>query len=231
MDLLPGAWSPYAAADGTTTRWYRLTDPWTFFPVRSGKGYGCRAIKRELISLGYDAVGFGTDSPVIGTVAATLIREFQRDSGLTDDGIFGPATSAALFKPRLLALQTANRIPDDLLRKQSKLESALDPGCVGWSDQDDKGLVQVNIRIRSVTAVQAFDPAFALPYLASELANVHDSLGDWDGAIAEWNVGGYWARHWVAAGKPPDGAYDPKYDIDWYTRATRYVALVRAQTL
>lgn len=228
---MAGAWPTYTAADGKQTKWYLRTKPWTIFANGSPRAFGVVAIKRELLAEHFTADGFRTDSPVLGDSADAVIKDFQKHKGLVVDGVVGPNTTETLFAHLISYSEELKQIPDRLAARLVKLESSEDPGAIGWSDPDDKGLCEINVVKRPVTIAQAFDPHFAVPYLCTELAKVHIDLKDWDAALAAWNVGEYWASHWLAAGKPQSGAWDPKNNVDWYTRASNYVMLVGTQEL
>jgi hypothetical protein len=190
--------------------------------------YAITAIKREL-----DYNGYGEDLTLSGlTFGVSMnqaVQRFQADHGLTPDGVVGPTTSRALFDKRFAALATRYGVPDSLVCKGTKLESALDPGAVGVADIADHGIVQINAAAHpEITIAEAFDPAFALDYYARVLGTGFAKYHDWDCAIAAWNVGGGGASDWCAMHKPATGG--PFWFPDLFARATRYVQLVRAQT-
>lgn len=228
---MAGAWQPYAAADGTTTRWYRRTTPLTVFAADAPRGYGCVAIKSELARLDWDTPGFKPGSPTIGESADVVIRYFQQSKGLTVDGVVGPSTAEALFAALIAQSEATKKIPSRWAAKIVKLESAEDPGAIGWADPNDKGLCEINVLIRSITVAEAFDPSFAIPYLCADLASAYAGFKDWEAAVASWNTGGYWAGKWLAADKPTSGAWDEKNKLDWFARASGYVSLVAGQVL
>jgi len=182
---------------------YWLHDPIRYEPKGSPAGYGCIAIKRELKYNGYDATGFGTDSPVIGAVADRLIRKFQQDKGLFVDGRVGPVTAKELFRRRVVEAQTDQNIPNDLVGKLLDLESSWDPGATNGPYADgslDRGLAEINsVQRPDVTEEEAFDPAFSIPYAARGLRNAYNTLGEWDGAVGAHNVGTGGARTYMRA--------------------------------
>lgn len=202
------AWSTY----------YHMTTPRTRYSPDEPHGYAVVAIKRELLRLGYKGVNFDPSSPLLGGAADTNIKLFQRSKGLTPDGVVGPRTSKALFRPFVWEEERRVGLPDHLLCKLLSLESGFDPGATGSADPRDRGLAQINAHWHpDVTDAEAFDPHFAITWTAEALRTSYNYLHDWDGAIAAHNVGLGTARQWLAAGKPAG------------TAAT-YVRLVRSQS-
>lgn len=231
-----GAWTQYVTADGSTSRWYKQTDPWTYFPSGSPRGYGCIALKRELLAIGFGADGFGTESPVIGSVATKVIKQAQESFNLTADGVVGPMTAEAIFRTMIQAHERMSKIPDRWVAKIVKLESAEDPGATGWADPDDHGLAQINVVLRGITVEQAHNPSFAIPYLCRGLVNSESVLHDWDAAVVSWNTGLFWAGKWLAAGKPNLAQVLASTTLSdtqkfWFGRAAHYIELVQAQTV
>jgi hypothetical protein len=191
-------------------------------------GYGCIAVKQELEFNGYDV-----ENPAIakiGSSASKAIKRFQEALGLEVDGVAGPRTLHALLHKRIVAAQQAAGVPDDLVCKLVRLESADDPGATGYVDPLDYGLVQIHMPFHpEISVAQAFTPAFSIPYAARTLAGFSAAHhGDWDAAVAAWNVGTAGAASWLGLHKPATGG--PSWFPDLFSRATRYVALVRSQT-
>lgn len=200
----------------------------------SATAYGAFAIKEALSYNGFTG-NMVLSTPNLGGAFDTEARRFQKARGLVVDGEVGPHTAAALFSLRFSDFEQQYAIPDHLVCKMTHLESACDPGAVGVTDPADLGIVQINMRAHpDISREHAFEPEWALDYLASTLHKVHNQLQDWDAAVAAWNVGGGGASAWLAAGKP-DSLYEPWYvdpqgkPIDLGARATRYVQLVEGQ--
>lgn len=210
-----GAWDLAAYKKGVTS----VTDD----PL----GMAILAVKRELNYNGY--VGnMNIDSPAIGASADKEIRLFQTQQAITVDGIVGPQTALRLFRKRSRDLETSYGLKADLLSRLKSLESANDPGAVGVSDQDDHGLVQINVRIHpTITVAQAHAPSFAMPYAAAALAHFFVVHRDWDASAASWNVGAGGAADWLGMNKPKTGG--PTWFPDLYARATHYVSLLWQQ--
>jgi peptidoglycan hydrolase-like protein with peptidoglycan-binding domain len=63
------------------------------------KGSGVKAVQTKLIALGYNLGGSGADG-IFGTITEKAVRNFQRDAGITVDGVVGPQTETALDKAK-----------------------------------------------------------------------------------------------------------------------------------
>lgn len=194
------------------------------------KADGIYAIKQELVYNGYghDVV---LTLPFFGRFAVAETKRFQKDHGLTADGVVGPNTARALFRKRIANTETMLSIPSSLLGKLLHLESNDDPVAEGVVDENDEGIAQVNLPSHpDVSEPDAHNPAFAIPWAGRYLKGLYTATGakDWDVALAAYNVGTALAKKWLAAGKPATGGPDVGGQ-DGYARATKYVALVKAQ--
>ena len=188
---------------------------------------GILAFKAELEYIGH-AQGIDLTLPVYGNMIEQRVKDMQATWNLTVDGKIGPKTARYLFWSRANREALSRGIPGRLVHKLVTLESAHDPVAQGFVDPADEGGAQIHMPFNpDVTLAQAWDPAFYFPWLADRLVDAREYTGDWDGAVAAHNVGSETARLWVAAGKPPSGRV--RDGIDWFTRATNYVALVKRQ--
>lgn len=168
-------------------------------------------------------------NPTFGTAMRTNMRQFQQANGAVVDGILGPQTAKLLLRKRTAGLEALFQVPDHYLARLKSLESANDISAEGAVDPDDHGLVQINLRIHtSITLAQSIDPAYSLNYAGRSLSDAAATYKDWDVAIAGWNVGMGSSHLWQQAGKPATGGTASFPDL--YSRATRYVALVKAQS-
>ena len=78
-----------------------------FYPVKSGcKGGAVRRLQTWLSDLGYDLGAYGADG-VFGPATTAAVRAFQQQRGLTVDGYVSKRTWAALAQARLTAMQEA----------------------------------------------------------------------------------------------------------------------------
>lgn len=133
------------------------------FPYQRGStGPGVSGIQTDLGDVPVDAsFGDSTDASV---------RKFQTRHALLVDGVVGPITSKRLMLIRITALIVSTPIPAGwMLRGIAAQESNYDYGAVGSEHPADKGPLQINVDAPpqgSVTAAQAFDPSFAMPYCA-----------------------------------------------------------------
>ena len=94
--------------DRPWTDWYEL--PWVnyeneggFIPAKRTLKYGCvgsdvKALQNELITRGYKLGTWGADGE-FGKATEDAVKEFQKDNGLTADGIVGEKTYAVLEEP------------------------------------------------------------------------------------------------------------------------------------
>lgn len=154
-----------------------------------------------------------------GPVTRRAVAAFQESQGVQAWGGIGEDTSERLLTPRvtLTVQHRPNRhagVTVTIIKGLIRKESNWDAGAVGYADDRDVGLVQINHtahpdwdtarRINVVTCVE-----FAVDYLTQsrhELGNIRD-------AIASYNLGRGGARSWVKAGRP-----------NWYNPTTRLAA-------
>lgn len=192
--------------------------------------HGIYALKRELIYNGNTGNGLmRADLAFWGDSADLALRTFQKQHDLVVDGVLGSGTARVLFHKRFLAICAQYGIPNELVAKIKTLESSNDPVAQGWVDIDDEGCMQINLHFNpSITQDEAWDPPFAGDYGGKQLASAIIYCDhDLDGGVAAWNIGRYYAKQWVEAGKPVSGGPIIGQDDAW-ARATKYVALVKA---
>lgn len=199
-------------------------------PADGGARYaaGVAAYKTALIANGYPT-GIIPSSPIWGNFARDRAVEFQRAHNLTADGVVGPKTAQALLRIYVSTWESHYGIPDHLAGKQGTLESNNHAVAQGWADAGDEGWGQIHMAFHpDITVVQAWDPAFAIKWLAGQLWSNHANLKDYDAALAAYNVGYSTAKLWLAAGKPDHGGPVWSGNVDAFTRASEYVGLVRS---
>lgn len=151
------------------------------------------------------------------------------------DGVIGPTTASYLFFKRIeleqtkINLYTATTSSEVRLFKLLKLESGFDPAAVGSVDQMDRGLAQINFKWHpDVVNAEAFDPEFSIPWAANYIVSAFREISNLEGAYVSYNVGKFYAKKWVNAGKPPSGIYSVTGKDVAYT-CTRYINLLKKQ--
>lgn len=190
------------------------------------------AVKRELKYNGY-GTNLVTDTPVFGDAAENRTIEFQRDHGITPDGIIGPGTASELFRRRINMTEARYGLPTGSIGKQIKLESNFDPVATGYADPDDTGIAQINLRIHSsITKDQAFDPAFAIDWMGQYISSSQDAVvknaNVMKAARAAYNIGNTYATQWLLSDFAESGG--PMLgNEDSFTRATNYIKLIDSQ--
>lgn len=164
-----------------------------------------------------------------GLITSGIVLRFQklneRMTGTPWGGI-GPDTSEALLQP-LLRSRVGNaqdsRITAKLISGTVRHESLWDAGAVGFLDETDVGLAQINGPAHPKLSLNArLDPQvafdFVIDYYKSSLTAFNGNLRD---AVASYNLGQGGTRSWIKAGRPDtwtpagsDRARDVKGYID-----------------
>lgn len=204
------------------------------------RAYAIVGIKRELKYRGFGD-GLNTESLFFGYAAMKRTKEFQLafKIGLKDNGeptgVVASGTARKLFKKRVWAeshrvsAKIGQVVPGIYLCRQLNLESGFDPAAVGNVDPRDRGLAQINSFWHpDVTDDEAFDPAFSIAWAADYLAANLEALKDIEAAVVAHNVGRFYARKWLEAGKPATGLYTVE-GKDYAAIITRYLLLVKSR--
>lgn len=198
-------------------------------PLGTPRAYGIIALKKELLYLGSTRAIVPT-MPSFGDAVRNAVKDFQRSHGLTADGVVGPRTARAMFRTRIFQAELDRSVPDHLSFKQIDLESGFDPGATGSVDPKDRGLCQINFTAHpDITDDKAFDPSFAVPWAADYLMDAIEALHDVDAGLAAYNVGRFYAKKWLDAGKPASGLMTVG-GKDYAAICTNYVKLVKSRT-
>lgn len=191
---------------------------------------GLVAFKQALIDSGFGS-GVNLDAHKFGAAMERETRRFQTNEGIAADGVIGPTTARHLFRHYTYKAEDGGtiKIPGHLLQRLGGQESGHDPVAEGYVDPDDEGWAQINLPNHpTVTVTQAWTPSFAIPWAAHYLMKFYvNEAADWDGAVASYNIGYYEAKQWVNDGKPATGPV--MGGVDYYARASHYVAGVKAQ--
>lgn len=187
------------------------------------------------IELAYN--GFGKNlilnSPGFGEAMENRVKEFQADRGLKVDGQIGMTTAKELFRRRVSTIEGTYSLPQGALGKQLLLESAYDPVAIGSVDPSDHGIAQINLNMhKDVSVAQAYDPIFAIEWSAQYIRTAFDHVTSdanvMKAARAAYNIGETYAAQWLLAGFPDSGKVVD--GLDWFKRATDYIALIDKQT-
>lgn len=167
-------WGHYATGDVRTYRFESLKtqdgspmDPAEFAEVH----HAIAGIQRAFNQVGYRHPLLGA-IPVTGRFGPRTswgVRWYQRNNGLKEDGIFGPATATSLFRTLVLVFAAYYKVPALPLLGMIGHESGFDPAAVSFYykpvNGKDRGLAQINKNAHAeVTDAQAFDALFAIGY-------------------------------------------------------------------
>lgn len=214
-----------------TGRFYRCIDGVPF-----DGGTPERDVNYQAVSLGVKALqrraneyatmyGFGKVS-VDGNYSPLDRRQYrllQGHLGLYVDGIIGPATCKAIWRDLIIFYADIYNVPPEHVWGMTSLESAFDPGAVGYVTPSDRGLCQINLVAHPAISVeQAFDHHYAFNYTANRLRKARDqfygqgTVLQRDCSIAQHNSP-LAAQQWYKTGTPPT------------EQIATYVSLVLAQ--
>lgn len=107
--------------------------------------------------------------------------------------------SAAQLQSLTQAAGAQYGVPPSILRGLIAVESGGNPQAENHNANGsiDRGLVQINNQAHpGISDAQAFNPSFAVPWAAQQLAAAKKSTGSWVGALETYNSGG--ANAWDA---------------------------------
>lgn len=161
-----------------------------------------RALNRRLPGKPVNITG------VFGPSTSEATKDFQEtvpEKVGVADGVVGPKTCRALFLPDVKTwCEDAGFARWQLVCGIIANESNWDPGAVGYSDQSDLGLAQINGRSHpTITEAERLQPLRAVTFVREYLLN---SLEVFDGnerdAVASYNLGVGGARSWIKVGRP-----------------------------
>ncbi len=169
------------------------------------KAYQSALNRRMNLSLTVDGI--------LGPVTSKAISDFQKSRGEYVDGVIGPKTSKSLLFADLqkvgrqyrLANPGTSVISDEILCGVISSESGWDAGAVGYVDDEDLGLAQINGPSHPQwSEAQRLEPntafVFVFNYLKDSLATA--KIVTIDDAIASYNLGVGGAGKWIDAGRP-----------------------------
>lgn len=141
--------------------------------------------------------------------AVKSVQKILGFTGASIDGVVGPATAKAMFRDLVTWYSVANNVLPNHIWGMTSLESAFDPGAVGYKTPSDRGLTQINLNAHpGITVEQAFDARFALNYSADRLEKAREQFSGKGAAlqrvcsIAQHNSP-LQAKQWYETGSPP----------------------------
>jgi hypothetical protein len=159
------------------------------------------------------------DDGVFGPVTANAVKQFQELAGTKPDGVVGPTTSKNLLYPDLRKRvnvyrsnhpKTADLLTPLIVCGVITHESSWDAGAVGYVDDRDVGLAQINAEAHPEWSEEArLDPMLSFEFVTTYLDNALRYFdNDLDLAIASYNLGLGGATVWDDKGRPD--LYTPK---------------------
>lgn len=134
----PDTWSQLVEAG------WRLGDRILYMRYPAFRGDDVLTLQGRLNALGFDA---GMEDGIFGIDSHRAVTSFQREFGVTEDGIVGPHTTAALAGLRIDRPETAAALREELRRSEHEgihqALVAIDPGHGGddRGQEEDGGLV------------------------------------------------------------------------------------------
>ncbi|MDP9067690.1 MAG: N-acetylmuramoyl-L-alanine amidase [Actinomycetota bacterium] len=144
--IVDGIVGPHTWNELVEASW-RLGDRVLYLRVPVIRGDDVLTLQSRLNALGFDA---GREDGIFGRETDEGVRAFQREYGVAEDGIFGPASHAALTGLRVDRPGTAARLREELRRGEEGLSDAviaIDPGHGGANPGEigADGLVEADV--------------------------------------------------------------------------------------
>jgi peptidoglycan hydrolase-like protein with peptidoglycan-binding domain len=155
---------------------------------------------------------------IFGGATVEAVTKFQTaheaKTGTPWGGI-GPQTSRALLRPDMKQIVLAHGndlITPKIVSGTINHESQWDAGAIGYLDDTDFGLAQINGTAHpDLSRAERLNPSiafnFVVNYYENALSQLNNNVRD---AIASYNLGIGGARRWISQGRPewytPEGA-------------------------
>lgn len=147
---------------------------------------------------------------VFGPITSEAVLRFQtanREQTGDPWGGIGPETSRALLYPDLQAYVRRHedeRVTENMVSGTIAQESLWDAGAVGFLDDTDLGLAQINGPSHpTLSPVERLYPVVAFDFVCNYYTNALNALdGNVRDSVAAYNLGIGGARQWIAAGRP-----------------------------
>ncbi len=170
--------------------------------------FGVLALQKAINNLGYTPALVADG--ILGPKSTAAIKWAQTKIGTVADGQAGPNTMKAIIHPYVEYFEAVYAVPGEHVWGMTMLESAFDPGAVGYTTPSDRGLCQINLVAHpSITVEQAFDPGYALNYSSKRLKDARAQFAG-KGAVLQENCSiaqhnsPLAAKQWYAAGVAPN---------------------------
>lgn len=185
--------------------------------------YGVRAIQRALSR---------PDDGILDADTGAAIHAFQQDHERATgraDGILGPNTATALWRPLVASTAARKGIPAWVLGGIVRHDSGMDPAAVGVNGTST-GLCQIDLSIHDVAMANACNPEFSFGWLCDQLNKTFESFDGkvetdiWEIVVAHRNSP-VAARQWAHTGMAPRSSYRASRgfpQIDEYVRTIRH---------
>lgn len=200
---------------------------------------GTWAIQARLIRLGFMVSIADTEKGIFGPKTKAGVVAFQKqnvdpenNSPLFVDGIVGMSDARSLFTPLIHTAERKYGIPDHFLIGQTRHESALDPGAIGYyifyPDYRgvDRALSQINSKANlSITWQQAFNPVVSIEWSAKRLQTYYEL---YKGMYPKQTDEVLWDAAVCAHNNPTAGRSWAKYGFPQTESAASYVNAVKA---
>lgn len=217
-----GAWPNNGS--GGTKKYKDANSPGPYYFVGTGaKGSGTRTANEHAVHLAVKAYQRALNRRIESSLEATgvytpVMAELVKDFQATQDGLqvwggIGPDTSRALLRPDIekeITNHTNPKITVNVVSGTVNHESMWDAGAVGFADDHDLGLAQINGPAHpTMSFTERMQPKVAFEFVVNYYENALDKLDDnLRDAVAAYNLGIGGARRWISQGRP-----------EWYTPA------------
>lgn len=215
-----GAWN--TAGVGGTRAFKNAAKPGPYYFIGTGRNIDRDNDFNELVV--WNAVKsyqralnrrLGTELPIsgfFGLQTRDAVLKFQRKypNQLTAWGGIGQDTSRLLFMPdlrRIWRRDAIDGVPVEVISGTIRQESLWDAGAVGYLDDRDVGLGQINMDAHpGLTLEECLRPVVSFKFVVQYYNESFEHFGNIRDAVASYNLGRAGARRWIDAGRPDQWA-------------------------